>query len=152
VRALGSNAYTEGLLSHEDIEIFWRGMEAFNGRDFDVFLELFHEEIEFFPLRSAIEGSYSGLVGVRKWWKDTGESWETFQIEADTVHDLGDGRIVAAGVIHAKGKGGGVPLDIPTSWLTEYHEGLIRKIKFFFDRDEAFTEVGLSGRSAVADL
>jgi hypothetical protein len=48
-------------------------MEAFNGRDFDVFLELFHEEIEFFPLRSAIEGSYSGLVGVRKWWKDTGE-------------------------------------------------------------------------------
>jgi ketosteroid isomerase-like protein len=118
-------------------------MKAFNGRDLDDFLGMFDEEIEFFPLRSAIEGPYSGLDGMRKWWADTAENWETFSIEADKVHDLGDGRIAAAGVIHAKGRGGGVPLEIPTSWLLELRNGLVSRVKFFFDRDEAFRAVGL---------
>jgi ketosteroid isomerase-like protein len=130
-------------LSQEDIDLFWRGMNAFNERNIDEFLPMFDEEIEFFPLRSAIEGPYKGHTGMRKWWADTAENWETFRIEADKLHDLGDGRLVAAGVIHAKGKGGGVPLDIPTSWLLELRNGRWAKVKFFFDRDEAFKLVGL---------
>ena len=101
-------------MSQEDVELFWRIMGAFNERNFEAFLPAFDQEIEFFPLRSAIEGPYSGHEGMRKWWADTAENWEIFRIEADKLEDLGDGRLVAAGVIHAKGKGVGVPLDIPT--------------------------------------
>lgn len=130
-------------MSQQDIESFWRGMKAYNEGDLDGLLESFDEEVEFFPLRSAIEGPYHGHEGVRKWWADTAESWETFRVEAENVHNLDDGRIVASGVIYAKGKGGGVPLDIPTSWLTEMRDGRATKVKFFFDRDEAFKAVGL---------
>jgi ketosteroid isomerase-like protein len=130
-------------VSQEDVDLFWRGMNSFNERDFDEFLRMFDEEIEFFPLRSAIEGPYSGHAGMRKWWADTAENWEVFQIDADELRDLDDGRLVAAGVIHAKGKGGGVPLEIPTSWLLELRNGRVTRVKFFFDREEAFRRVGL---------
>jgi ketosteroid isomerase-like protein len=130
-------------LSKEDVETFWRGMTAAEG-DLDGVLEAFDEEIEFLPLRSAVEGPYHGLDGIRKWWADTAASWETFSIRADGVRDLGDGRLVARGVIHAEGKGGGVPLDIPTSWLMEMRNARIRRAEFFFDQEGAFRAAGLS--------
>jgi ketosteroid isomerase-like protein len=130
-------------LSKQDIEMFWRGMTAYNEGDLGGLLECFDPEVEFFPLRSAIEGPYHGHAGVRRWWADTADNWETFRVEVDEVRDLGDGRLVIAGLIHAKGKGGGVPLDIPTSWYQEMRDGLATKVKFFFDRDEAFRLFGL---------
>jgi ketosteroid isomerase-like protein len=130
-------------MPERDLEAFRRGLRAYSDGDLEELLAVCDEDIEFFPLRSVIEGSYRGHAGIRKWWADTAENWETFRIEAEEVCDLGDGRLVAAGVIHAKGKGGGVPLDIPTSWLTEMDAGRARKVKFFFDRDEAFRAVGV---------
>jgi ketosteroid isomerase-like protein len=125
------------------METFHRGVKAYNDGDLDGVLDGCDEEIDFLPLRSAIEGPYRGHAGIRKWWADTAVNWQTFEVEADEIRDLGDGRIAASGVIHAQGKGGGVPLDIPTSFLTEMRDARTVRQEWFFDRDEAFEKVGL---------
>jgi ketosteroid isomerase-like protein len=118
-------------------------MKAFNNGDLDGFLSTCHEDIEFVPLRSAIEGPYYGHAGIRQWWADTSESWETFRVDVETVDDVGDGKLVAVGVIHAQGRGGGVPLDIPTSWLMEIRHGRGVRAEFFFDQRGAFKAAGV---------
>jgi ketosteroid isomerase-like protein len=118
-------------------------MDAFNEGDLDGFLSTCDEQIEFVPLRSAIEGPYHGHAGIRKWWADTSESWEMFNVEVETVRDVGEGKLVAVGVIHAQGKGGGVPLDIPTSWVMEMRNGRGIRAEFFFDQQGAFEAAGL---------
>jgi ketosteroid isomerase-like protein len=132
-------------MSEDDVEVFWRGMNAFNAGDLGGFLSAFDDDIEFVPLRSVIEGPYHGHAGIRKWWADTAESWQMFNVEVETVHDLGEGKLVAVGVIHAQGKGGGVRLDIPTSWLMELRNGRGLKAEFFFDQHGAFEAAGVSG-------
>jgi ketosteroid isomerase-like protein len=119
-------------------------MTAFNEGDLNGFLATCDEHIEFVPLRSAIEGPYHGHAGIRKWWADTSESWETFYVDVERVHDVGDGTLIAVGVIHAQGKGGGVPLDIPTSWLMEMRNGRGIRAEFFFDQHGAFDAIGRS--------
>lgn len=125
------------------METFHRGLKAYNDGDLDGVLDGCDEEIEFLPLRSAIEGPYHGHAGMRKWWADTAATWDTFQVEAEEIRDLGDGRIVVSGVIHARSKGGSVPLEIPMSFLTEMRDARAVRQEWFFDRDGAFEKVGL---------
>jgi ketosteroid isomerase-like protein len=80
---------------------------------------------------------------MRKWWADTAASWDTFRVEAEEIRDLGDRVIVMSGVIHARVNGGGVPLDIPMSFLTEMRDARAVRQEWFFDRDGAFEKVGL---------
>jgi ketosteroid isomerase-like protein len=122
-------------------------MNAFNEGDLEGFLSTCADDVEFVPLRSAIEGPYHGHAGIRKWWGDTTENWETFTVEVETVQHVGGGKLVAVGVIHAKGKGGGVPLDIPTSWVMEFRNGRGYYCEFFFDQHSAFKEAGASDRA-----
>jgi ketosteroid isomerase-like protein len=132
-------------LSERDVEVFARAMDAFNERDLERFLDTWadNDEIEFVALRSAIEGPYRGRDGIRQWWSDTSANWAEFRVEPERLHDAGDGRVVGAGIIHAQGNAGGVPLDIPTSWLAELRDGRITRVAFFFDQNEAFAAVGL---------
>jgi ketosteroid isomerase-like protein len=122
-------------------------MKAFNERDLGTFLSMCDAEIELVALRSAIEGPYRGHAGIRKWWADTAENWAVYRVDVERVHDVGDGTIVGSGVIHAEGRGGGVPLDIPTSWLIEMRNGRGTKTEFFSDQEAAFRAVGVAPKA-----
>jgi hypothetical protein len=84
-------------------------VEAFNNRDLDTGLGAVDEEIEWISLRSAIEGPYRGHEGMKKWWADTAANCEIFQIEMHEYRDVGENGFIARGLIHAQGRGGGVP-------------------------------------------
>lgn len=120
-------------------------IEAFDNRDLDTVLSAVDENIVWIPLRSAIEGPYHGHEGMRKWWADTAANWEIFRIQMDEYRDVGEDRFIARGVIHAEGKGGGVPLDIPTSWSGTWSGLRITEAQFYFDQDAAPRAVGLEG-------
>jgi ketosteroid isomerase-like protein len=132
-------------MASERAELARSVVKAFNDRDFGPVLRAIDKDVEFVPLRSAIEGPYHGHEGMRRWWADTAANWETFQLDMQEYRDVGENGYIARGVIHARGKGGGVPLDIPTSWSGTWRDLHVVETTFYFDQDAAPRAVGLDG-------
>ena len=132
-------------MASERAELVRSVVDLFNDRDFGGAMGAIAKDIEFVPLRSAIEGPYRGHEGMRKWWADTAANWEIFQVEMQEYRGVGENGFIARGVIHAQGRGGGVPLDIPSSWSGEWRGLRVIQTTFYFDEDTAPRAVGLGG-------
>ena len=77
-------------MSQENLELYRRGIEAFNRRDLDGFLALAHPDVVGVSRVLAIEGGpYRGHDGVRAWWKGLLEVFPDFFIEILWVRDGG---------------------------------------------------------------
>lgn len=58
-----------------------RAFEAWNAGDLERMLEMVHDELEFLPLRSQLDGAaYIGREGVRQFASDAAEEWEYLRI------------------------------------------------------------------------
>jgi ketosteroid isomerase-like protein len=132
-----------GFVAATEIETFWVGIKAFNDRDIEGFLATMDEQVEWVPLRSAIEGPYHGHAGIKEWWADTADNWAEFRLDVDEVTQVREGLVIATGTIHARGKEGGVALDIPTSWLMRSANRLATFVEFFFEKKEAARVAGV---------
>ena len=78
-------------MSQENVELYRRGIEAFNRRDLDAFLALAHADVVGVSRVLAIEGdSYRGHDGTREWWNDLLGVFPDFRIEVVRVRDAGD--------------------------------------------------------------
>ena len=55
-------------MSQENVELYHRSVEAFNHRDWDVFLALMGEEVVVESRLMAMEGAYHGHEGLHRWW------------------------------------------------------------------------------------
>jgi SnoaL-like domain len=78
-------------MSRENVELYRRGIEAFNERDLEGFLELADPDVVGTSRVLAIEGgSYRGHDGTREWWKDLLGVFPDFTIEIVWVRDAAD--------------------------------------------------------------
>ena len=68
-------------MSEENVDVFRRGADAANRADTEEFLRAVHPDLVFEPLRAATEGAYVGHDGIRRFWADTEETFELFQLE-----------------------------------------------------------------------
>src|SRR5689334_19885022 len=97
---------TARAMSDENVEAFRRGMEAYNRRDIDAFLDAFDPAVEFHPLTLAMFGQeatvYRGHEGIRQFIRDVDEVLPQVQVELLEIRDLGE-RSVASGRLHARG-------------------------------------------------
>jgi uncharacterized protein len=116
-------------MSEQDARTFIESAEAVSRGDWDAVVRLCDPEIEFFAQRSPVQGTYRGHDGLRRFWDDTLETFDLFQVEYHEVRDLGDG-VLAIGKLRVRGKGSGVETDLPTAILTRYRDG---RIVFFKD-------------------
>ena len=66
-------------MSQENVDLFYRGHDAFNRRDIDAFLALTDPDVEFTLLLLKMEGgeAYPGHDGVRSWWENLFASTRT---------------------------------------------------------------------------
>jgi ketosteroid isomerase-like protein len=122
-----------------------RVVEAFNAGDVEAALDAMHPEIEFIPMRAPIQGAYHGHAGIRKFFADNEENFETFHITTDEVHEIDD-VVVGIGTLRVRGKGSGVEVTVPTAVVVTFSEGKIVHFEEFGDRDRALTAA--AGRSA----
>jgi len=89
-------------VSHEDVELFRRAIEAFNEGDLDAFLPFFDTDIVASPRLAPIEGVYRGHDGVRLWWESLHGTFSDYQSEVVAVRDLGN---VTLAELHNRGRG-----------------------------------------------
>ena len=95
-------------MSRENVESYYRAVDAFNRRDWDAFAALFDDEIEVESRLVAMEGAYRGRDGLRRWWDNFLSTFPDYTLEIEEVRDLGDVTLV-----HARGWGHGAGSTTP---------------------------------------
>jgi ketosteroid isomerase-like protein len=134
-------------MSQENVEAFRRAVEAYNRRDIDAFLAAFDPAVETHPLTLAMFGQeatvYRGHEGIRQFVRDVEEALAEVRVGVLEIRDLGE-RIVSSGRLRARGRASGAEIESPVSWLIEFKDGRVIRMRDFLDFKEALKAAGLS--------
>ena len=82
-------------MSQENVELFYRSVEAFNRRDLDAVLAYMDRDVESVSRIVAMEGGLHGHDGFRRWWENWFDVFPDYNIEVLEVRDLGDVTVAA---------------------------------------------------------
>lgn len=121
-----------------------RAYDAWNRDDFDAIAPELHPEIEWhasgvFPGLDLVS---HGVEGVRKWWRDLKEPWESFTIEVERHWEKGDA-VVLWVAFDAVGKGSGVEVNLEFAHVFQFEDDLMRRYRSFTELGEAFAFAGI---------
>jgi ketosteroid isomerase-like protein len=130
-------------MSQENIEALRQGLDAFNRGDLEAWIGYIHPDVIFEPIRSQIEGAYRGHAGIRRFFEDTRESFESFRLNVTDIRDLGHERVLAIGTLHLRAPGSGIETDLPIAAIATSRGGLLIHWKDYGDRAKALEAAGL---------
>lgn len=130
-------------MTGENVDVFWRTVEAFNTADIEGAVRMCHPDVEFLPQRAAVQGALHGHGGIREFFADNSENLDLFVTDYRDVRDLGD-RILAIGTIKIRGKGSGIETDVPSALVLDFRDGKLVRFQDYGDRRDALEVVGLS--------
>jgi hypothetical protein len=98
-----------------------QGREAYNARDPESWIELWHPSCEWHPFLTArVEGDpgYHGHNGMRAWFEDTDEMYIRPQVELERFRDV-KGRLLVLGKMTATNRATGAEVDSEVAWVFE---------------------------------
>jgi len=129
-------------VSQENVALFRKVYDAFNRRDLDATLALMDDAVEGVPRIAAIEGSYHGPEGMRRWWKSILDAFPDLIAEVGEVRDVRD---LTAAAVHLRGQGASsdIPSDQRVWQVVRWRRGKCVWWRVFDTRDEALKAVGL---------
>jgi ketosteroid isomerase-like protein len=133
-------------MSEENVELARDAIDALNRGDLDAWLAFLSPDVvwEALPGVPGIGELYRGRAEVRGWIE---ELWEVAEgvvhTEIEQITDLGEDRVFLALALTARGRGSGVPFEMPTWSVIWYREGLVTRRQVFWTRDEALEVAGL---------
>lgn len=130
-------------MSEGNLERFRRGVEAVNRGDVEAGIDVIDPDVTWEPLRRGVSGVYRGHDGIRRFFADSAEIYESMRIEYTDVRDLGDGRILAIGKLHVRGRASGIEMEVASAGIATYRDGLIVQWKDFGDPAAARRAAGL---------
>jgi ketosteroid isomerase-like protein len=112
--------------------------EAWSRRDVDALLAVVHPDAEARPILGANIGAsvYHGRAGLREWFQDLHQEWESFQTRVIRIDERGDHALLTIAV-HARGRVSGAVIEGDMYHLVEIRDGMIRRLEAFRDRDAA---------------
>ena len=129
-------------MSQENVELAHQAYRAFNRRDLASLLALVDAEAIAVPRLAAVEGSYHGHEGIRRWWQQLFDAWPDYQLEIAEVRDLGE--ITLAQIeVGGRAADSGIPVR-QTAWhVWRWRQKKAVWFGFFPTEDEAVEAVGL---------
>ena len=134
-------------MSRANVEMFRRGLDAYNRRDVEAVLDTVHPEVEWHPLLPVLLGGeatvYRGSDGVRELVRELDEAFPDLQGESTEVRDLGE-QVLAIGRLRGQGKQSGAVTETTIAWLVEFRNGKGSRIREYLDPNEALEAAGLS--------
>ena len=127
-----------------DFEVIRRAWRASGQKDLAAFERDLDPDIVTIPFGAVMEGkSYRGVDAVVGWLRDEiWANWEHFDTVPEEFTRVGE-RILVTGRWHARGKGSGVELDIPATWVVEVRDGRIAYWRTYTDHHQALRDIGL---------
>lgn len=130
--------------------VFHKGIEAFNRRDVESFLEVCHPDCEWQPfLRArADDVPYRAGDGIRQWFQATDAAFVDVREEASEVREA-NGTLLALGTLRNRGKASGVEVTSPVGWVLEFRDGKIARGRTYIDPKQAVKETQLDLHAAA---
>ena len=130
-------------MSEENVDAIRRAVDAANRGDPESAFDLLDENVVWEPRRAGIEGAYRGLEGLRKFWADTRENFELFELHLGDVRDLGDS-VLTIGTIRVRGTGSGAETEVPVAAIWTFEAGRLVHYKDYGEAPAALEAAGLS--------
>jgi ketosteroid isomerase-like protein len=119
-------------------ETIHRAYEAWSRRDVETLLEVVHPDGVARPILGANIGTsvYHGREGLREWFHDLHQEWETFETTVTRIDESGDSAVLTV-TVHARGRASGVVIDDELYHLVEIRDDMILRLEAFQDKDDA---------------
>jgi ketosteroid isomerase-like protein len=134
-------------MSEENVEIVRRVWQAAEGGDMDALFALYDPDIvwkSYFFGPIEFGGLYRGHEGVRQFFRDWLESFETYQAHAEIFIDGGD-NVVVGYRVSGRGKASGAQVDMHRWNVYAVRNGLVTYVEIFGSKAQALDAAGLSG-------
>jgi SnoaL-like domain len=129
-------------MSQENVELYRRGIEAFNRRDLEAFLALADPEVVGISRVLAVERpSYRGHDGTREWWKDLLDVFPDFTIEVVWVRDARD--LTVSELRCSASEVSAAPLEEFVWQVSEWRDGLVVRWQMCTSEQEALEAAGV---------
>jgi ketosteroid isomerase-like protein len=132
-------------MSQENVELVRRafGVVTIPG-DPEAMVAASHTDFEMHLVGVAGEPvRYAGAGGIREFFRDVAQSWESFRFKSTDLRDLGD-RVLVLGHVRGRGRASGVEVDDRWAWIVELRGGRAVSLHGFLDHREALEAAGLS--------
>jgi ketosteroid isomerase-like protein len=130
-------------MSRENVEIVKRLKAAFNAKDLEAFAAITTSDFEWTTSVMAVEGEvFWGREGIETYFERMREVWEEFRGFAIDYRDLGE-RVLWVGRLEGRGRGSGIPVDVPLDVLYDFRDGKISRMHSYLDHGEALRAAGL---------
>jgi ketosteroid isomerase-like protein len=131
-------------MSQENVEIVRRLYDALNRDDIEGAIELTDPAVRYdLSERVFNPAVYEGHDGIRRFAADLNEVWDEFRAEPVEFIDTGE-TVVVSHRVHARGKGSGVKVELPSSSLYMLRERRVFAIRMYREHADALEAAGLS--------
>jgi ketosteroid isomerase-like protein len=140
-------------MSQENMEIVRRVWAAVERQDTEVMFALYDPAIVWQDHTDALElqdHSYHGHEGVRQFWREWLEPFETFEAHSEAFIDVGD-NVVVGFRLSGRGKASGAQAEWRLWNVYTIRNGLVIRIQAFETKGEALEAAGVSEQDAHAD-
>jgi ketosteroid isomerase-like protein len=133
-------------MSQENVDIVRRLWEAAERRDDEAVFALYDPAIVWEshyvgPMERG--GVHHGHKGVRQFFRDWLESFDTYEAHAETFIEASD-RVVVRYRVSGRGRGSGVEVEMSRWNVYGFANGLVIRVEIFDTETEALEAVGLS--------
>jgi ketosteroid isomerase-like protein len=110
-------------------------------------VEWAHPEIEFAFADGPTPGSWTGVAAMVNAWRDFLSAWEDVRVEVEEYRELDGERVLVLVQYRGRGKASGLELGqmlTKTAGVFHVRGGKITRIVLYWDRERAFTDLGLA--------
>ena len=126
----------------ENVEVVRAAWDAFERGDLEAAAASFDPDLEFDVSRDiwgAVVGGglYRGIEGAVEWLRDLYGAWDQFEMTAEEVTSLDDGRVITVLLARGRGRTSGIEVEHRPEGLTTLRDGRIDRIVWFASREEA---------------
>jgi ketosteroid isomerase-like protein len=128
-------------MSQANVELTRRAFQAVNDRDLDALLATLDDDVEAVPILAAMEGSYHGHDGIRRWWAGLLGAFPDFGAEVVEVRELGD-LTVAALRLRGRGAESNTPFDAAAWQVSQWRHRKCIWWRVYTSETEALEAVG----------
>ena len=123
-------------------QLIRRAYAAWSRDDWDGFRAMLHPEVAWYSSGAfpGFEPVYRGHEGVRKWWQDFKDPFETVSIDLESLTEHGDA-VLTTVRLGGVGKGSGVAVDLPFFNTFRFRDDTVFRFASFATLDEALDDV-----------
>ena len=127
--------------------IIAQGADAWTRQDAEAFVATVSPDVEWEDAMfwSEPRRIYRGRQELQEWFvRAIVEPWESIHMEVEEIIDAGEDRVIAGGLLTARGRGSGVETRTHGWSVFWFESGLITRRRVFLERAEALEAVGLT--------